>query len=178
VPACPAFAGASTLDYILARKPADTAGDTRWGLGVGIMRARRYVCLDPDGMADSAWLFVVVSEKTGVVYQQQYGGTACRQGQMEGFLVPVAASAVLPGLRDLFERHFRGAGTWNHTWPQAEREVLRRLVGEIVYWASDGVAEEPSCLRLDEGRIRQADEAWVPVVTQDGVGVLVWANSD
>lgn len=142
------------------------------------MGARRYVFLDPDGTAESTWLFVVVSEETGVVYQQQYGGTACRQGQVEGFLVPVAGSATLPGLRDLFERHFRGAGTWNHPWPDAEREVLRRLVGEIVYWACDGSTEEPCCLRLDEGRIREADEAWVPVVTPDGPGVLLWPNSD
>jgi hypothetical protein len=86
--------------------------------------------------------------------------------------------ATLPRLRDLFKRHFRGAGSWNHAWPDAEREILRRLVGEIVYWACDGSTEEPCYLRRDESRIGEADEAWVPVVTPDGPGVLLWPNSD
>ncbi|MFJ2807854.1 DUF6210 family protein [Kitasatospora sp. NPDC087271] len=31
---------------------------------------------------------------------------------------------------------------------------------------------------LDESRIREAHEAWVPVITSDGPAVLVWFNSD
>ncbi|MFF7677589.1 DUF6210 family protein [Actinacidiphila glaucinigra] len=46
------------------------------------------------------------------------------------------------------------------------------------YWASDGTSEQPHALRLDESRIRDADEAWVPVITPDGAAVLVWFNSD
>jgi Family of unknown function (DUF6210) len=54
------------------------------------MPTRWYVSLDPEGMAGgTGWLYVVVRAQTGVIYQQQYGGTACRQGQAEGFLVPV-----------------------------------------------------------------------------------------
>jgi integrase len=33
-------------------------------------------------------------------------------------------------------------------------------------------------LRLDDGRLDDLDEAWVPVLTSDGPGVLVWPNSD
>jgi hypothetical protein len=33
-------------------------------------------------------------------------------------------------------------------------------------------------LKLDESRIAEADEAWVPVLTPDGSGVLMWFNSD
>ncbi|MFD9003063.1 DUF6210 family protein [Streptomyces sp. NPDC059582] len=33
-------------------------------------------------------------------------------------------------------------------------------------------------MRLDENRIRDTDEAWVPVITPDGPGLLLWANSD
>ncbi|MFJ9706886.1 DUF6210 family protein [Streptomyces sp. NPDC101234] len=36
----------------------------------------------------------------------------------------------------------------------------------------------PARLALDETRLADVDEAWVPVVTPDGPGVLVWENSD
>ncbi len=61
------------------------------------MTARRYVFLDPDGMAGGAgWLYVMVGARTGDFYQQQYGGTACRQGQVEGFMVPVFGPDRMP----------------------------------------------------------------------------------
>ncbi len=143
------------------------------------MAGRRYVFLDPDGMAGgTGWLYVVVQAETGVFYQQQYGGTACRQGQVEGFLVPVFGPQGLARLRELFEGHFGGAGTWNHQWPGSELDRLRKSVRDISYWACDGQADTPHELQLDEQRLRDADEAWVPVLTPDGPGVLVWSNSD
>ncbi|MBQ1023259.1 DUF6210 family protein [Micromonospora sp. C95] len=141
------------------------------------MSSRRFVFLDPDGMA-GGWLYVVVEAGTGVFYQQQYGGTACRQGQVEGFLVPIAGDGAFDVLRQLFEKDFRGAGTWTHPWRGEERDRLSRIIGGLSYWACDGHSEEPYALRLDESRIREADEAWVPVITPDGPGVLVWRNSD
>jgi len=138
---------------------------------------RRFVFLDPDGMA-GGWLYVVVVARTGVFYQQQYGGTACRQGQLEGFLVPVFGPDALDALRLLFENTFRGAGTRNYTWPDDERDALRAIIEDVSYWASDGHTEQPHNLRLDESRIRDADEAWVPVITPDGPGTLLWFNSD
>ncbi|WP_026413954.1 DUF6210 family protein [Actinomadura oligospora] len=137
-----------------------------------------HVFLDPDGSIGS-WVFAVVEAPTGVVYQQQYGGTACRQGEVEGFLVPLHASDALAGLRDLFEKHFRGSGTWNYTWPdEQERARLRDLVEQIRYWTSDGQTDEPHPLKLDAARIHEADEAWIPVLTPDGPGLLLWPNSD
>ncbi|MGM1060082.1 DUF6210 family protein [Saccharothrix sp. Mg75] len=41
-----------------------------------------------------------------------------------------------------------------------------------------GHDEEPHPLLLDGSRMSEADEAWVPVLTPDGPGVLVWSNSD
>ncbi|MFB4318684.1 DUF6210 family protein [Actinomadura sp. 21ATH] len=137
----------------------------------------RYVFLDPGGTGGYR-LHVIVEAPTGVVYQQQYGGTACRQGELEGFLVPVHGPGALDALRRLFEKHFRGAGTWNHAWRDEERRTLREAVEAIPYWACDGENEEPHPLRLDENRMPDADEAWVPVATPDGPGVLVWPNSD
>ncbi|MBB1254060.1 DUF6210 family protein [Streptomyces alkaliterrae] len=141
------------------------------------MSARRYVYLDPDGM-DGEWLHVIVEAPTGVVYQQQYGGTACRQGRLEGFLVPLTGADALDALRELFEEHFRGAGTRNHSWSAEEQERLRLIVEDVPYWFCDGRDEEPRTLSLDQGRMHGTDEAWIPVTTPDGPGVLVWLNSD
>jgi hypothetical protein len=33
-------------------------------------------------------------------------------------------------------------------------------------------------LVLDEARIGEVDEAWVPVISADGCAVLIWPNSD
>jgi hypothetical protein len=142
------------------------------------MPGRRYVLLDPDGMADgTGWLYVVVRAKTGVVYRQRYGGTACRQGEVEGFLVPVLGAGSYVQLRELFEGHFDGAGTRNHQWRDKEVDSLRDLVQGISYWASGALNATPHPLRLDERHLSDADEAWIPVRTPDGPGVLVWSNS-
>ncbi|MDK0524487.1 DUF6210 family protein [Streptomyces sp. ML-6] len=77
--------------------------------------SRRFVTLDQDGTADG-WLHVVVEASTGVFYQQQYGGHLCRQGQTEGFPVPVFGPDALDALRRLFEE---GVGT------ECERNVPR-----------------------------------------------------
>lgn len=144
------------------------------------MPARRYVSLDPDGMAGgTGWLHVVVRAQTGVIYQQQYGGTACRQGQVEGFLVPVFGPKGLSPLRELFEEHFRGAGTWNYKWQASEVERLRKAVSGVGYWAPDESGTASACpLQLEERHLGEADEAWVPVRTPPGPGILVWSNSD
>ncbi len=135
--------------------------------------------LDSDGTAgQTGWLYVVVRAQTGVFYQQQYGGTACRQGKAEGFLVPLFAPESLAQLRELFEGHFGGAGTWNHRWQDEEVDSLRDPVEAVRYWASDGLTETPHSLQLDQQQLRDADEAWVPVLTPDGPGILVWPNSD
>jgi hypothetical protein len=56
-------------------------------------------------------------------------------------------------------------------------------VSQILWMADDGPAPprqlaEPVPLVLGESRIDQFDEAWLPVLTPDGPGVLWWSNSD
>lgn len=121
---------------------------------------------------------VVVRAQTGVSYQQHYGGTACRQGRVEGFLVPVYGPDSQAQLRILFEEHFRGTGTWNYRWRDDEIDRLRKPVENIRYWARDEVDASPYPLHLDEQQLSEAGEAWIPVLTPDGPGALVWFNSD
>lgn len=141
------------------------------------MTAPRYVCLDPDGMAQGT-LYVVVRAQTGVFYRHQYGGTSCRPGQVEGFLVPVYGPDSLALLRELFEGHFTGSGIWNYRLRDDELQSLRIAVQGIRYWACDDLNETFHALQLDEQQLHDADEAWIPVRTPDGPAILVWPNSD
>jgi hypothetical protein len=50
-------------------------------------------------------------------------------------------------------------------------------VEALPYWTCDE-GETRVSLRLDESRLEEVVEAWVPVLTPDGPGVLVWENCD
>jgi len=139
------------------------------------------VFLDPDGTWPRPWTFVIVHAATGVWYGQQYGGTATREAWVEGYLVPVDGRPAHAELEQVFVRQLRGAGIWGGNAVVSSELVtrVRTAVARIRYWpASQGEQHAPVPLRLDGGRLADLDEAWVPVLTPDGPGVLVWSNSD
>ena len=133
--------------------------------------------LDPDGTGPE-WAYVVVQWRTGVVYQQQYGGTACRQGEIEGYLVPVDGSTARPLLDDVFVRSLRRVGCWGRPLEPELLDRVRRAVSLIRFWPDSQGSATFEPLVLDEDRLDDLDEAWVPVTTADGPGVLLWPNSD
>jgi hypothetical protein len=90
----------------------------------------------------------------------------------------VAAPDALAELRRLFEGTLSGAGAWNYTWPDSQLRRLRQAVGQIPFWTSDGLSDERDFLVFDDARLSEADEAWLPVRTPHGSGVLIWPNSD
>jgi hypothetical protein len=137
----------------------------------------RVIFIHPDGTLPD-WMFVIVESDTGIWYEQQYGGTACRQRRQQGFLVPVYSREARVALDALFVRELRGAGLWGGS-RQPDEEILRKAadaVALINYWADD--ESGPVALILDADRAAHVDEAWIPVVTPHGLGVLVWHNSD
>jgi hypothetical protein len=154
----------------------------------------RTVYLDPDGTIED-WIGVVVAERTGVIYEHQCGGTACFHRSIEGYYVPVGGLAVGgeaqlgkaptgPDIREFFhlrvgiESPSSGAHGW--TDPSALAE-LYRLVRGIPWWERGGVVNETKRLPLaiDGEREGEIVEGWIPVLLGgDGVGVLVWPNSD
>jgi len=136
----------------------------------------RLVFLDPDGTLGGGWIFVIVQANTGVVYQSQCGGANLRTAQAEGFLVPLTPGEALYAIRVLFLEVSRNFGTWSYPWPVRYRDRLREIIGSIRYWAGDGEVDLPYELELDDSRIREVDDAWVPVITPDGPGVLVWRH--
>ena len=141
------------------------------------MNARQFF-LDPGGV-DQNWLFVIIPAPTRVVYGHQYGGTDIRYGYVEGYLVPVfdKDKVVLSELRWIFETRLKGAGAHGLKWPPHLLARLRSAVKEIHFWQSKK-EEASSPLEVDDSRFDQLDEAWIPVITLDGPGLLVWQNSD
>jgi hypothetical protein len=159
----------------------------------GPMTMRR-VFIDPDG-TDAAYLGVIMEYPTGVLFANQCGGVECLEREVEGYFVPLAGSSVLAdrrldpfALRAPFHRDddciYGGESrnkAANYTDLSGKRlEQLIALVAEIPYWQegddSDAVARVP--LRLDETRLAEICEAWVPVLTPDGPGILIWPNCD
>ncbi|KDN86975.1 DUF6210 family protein [Kitasatospora cheerisanensis] len=141
---------------------------------------KRHIVLDPDGCgADQGWMFVIVAAPTGVVYQNQGGGYGCLQYQQEGYLIPLFGPDLDEALQEIFVGELKGCGSRRLDWPPALLDRLRMAVDQYgVYGSGRHEDTFPTPLVLDESRLSEVDEAWVPVLTPDGPGVLVWENSD
>jgi Family of unknown function (DUF6210) len=142
----------------------------------GADSGRRVVILDPDGTLTD-WMFVIVQRDAGVWYEHQYGGTATRQGLVQGYLIPVSSAEARQLLDELFLRDLKGTGLWGGSRTAAPElvERVRKAVGPVSCWRSGAGWE---ALRLDEARLADIDEGWVPVISADGPALLVWPNSD
>ncbi|MFJ8108557.1 DUF6210 family protein [Streptomyces sp. NPDC096132] len=139
--------------------------------------ARRRVILDLEGTG-TGWVFVVVAAPTGVVYEVQGGGYGCVPYAQEGYLLPVFGRDLDDDLKDIFVRELEGWGSRGLDWPPELLQRLRSAVAFPVYGSANRDDLFPAPLVLDESRLSEVDEAWVPVLTPDGPGVLVWENSD
>lgn len=135
---------------------------------------RRDVFLDLNQVG--GWLQVIVPFGTGVIYRHQYGGTACLQAEVEGYLVPVHSPATLEIFDELFVKRRHGAGVRNFLMTTEELDLVRQAVGYVIFAANFDDEEVP--LELDEASLADLDEAWVPVLAPQGPSFLAWCNSD
>ncbi|MFJ4983648.1 DUF6210 family protein [Streptomyces sp. NPDC088732] len=140
---------------------------------------KRYIFLDPDGSGSGqGWVHVIVAAPTGVVYQNQGGGFGCVQYEQEGYLIPLLGRDLDDDLKAIFVGELKGRGSRRLDWPA---DLLGRLRAAVAFFVRGSANRDdlfPTPLVLDESRLSEADEAWVPVLTPDGPGVLVWENSD
>lgn len=139
------------------------------------MTGQTWVFLDPDGTGED-WSYVVVRADTGVTYEQQCGGGECLLRTVQGYLVPVYQHEVLTELGDLLANEVDTSAA--EPVSAEVRKQVAELVGEIRFWPSVRDGGDAVALALDEDRIGELTEAWVPVTTPDGPGVLIWPNSD
>jgi hypothetical protein len=142
------------------------------------------VFLNPDGSRPTG-LLVIVSAPTGVIYRTRCGGLTNEQRQNEGFLVPCPSQDfdltgnVESALVEFFSERFRNQGDTGDTWPQPYVEELAALIQRVVYWLTPaGGADSRMRLALHRSRLSECTEAWIPVITPEGPGILTFDNSD
>lgn len=135
-------------------------------------------------------LAVIVLGPTGVTYENQCGGFLTETRSAEGFLVlvpsidfdPEASEAfdVEGALLTFFHREFRGNLPAPEEWSQTQLADLANIVSRIPFWVTpSGVVPAALMhLSLDRDRLAELTEAWVPVTTPYGPGILVFANCD
>ena len=146
----------------------------------------RYVFLDPDG-SQGVGLLLIVLAQTGVEYAHQCGGFACETRSAEGFMIPLGPSTPIGSgapdskLSAFFEASFQG---WpppsSEGWTEDRLHRLAELIGEVVCWRTTRSIKDDrrERLRLDTSRLHDCTEAWIPVVSPFGPGILVFDNSD
>jgi hypothetical protein len=143
----------------------------------------RTVTVDPSGLLMHPWMGVICEAETGVCYDNQTGGVRTLPRSAEGYYVPVFDAQALADLRAIFEDELHMQGV-RHGIAVLD-PYLDRIRNAVAMVRMDpslggpgqyGAAEAP--LQLDDARLPEADEAWLPVVTPDGPGILIWENSD
>ena len=143
-----------------------------------------YVFLDPDGSQE--WgLVVIVAAATGVTYAHQCGGHATELREVEGFAVPLGGPSAAKKIVQWFAATFGGnpplreSRFWRD-WSQERIEELASIVSDVPFWLTPGAdgPDQRCWLKLDRDRFGEVTEAWVPVRTPYGPGVLLFQNSD
>lgn len=152
----------------------------------------KYVFLDPGGTF-GRWLGLVVRRPTGVVYGTQCAGVCIHERFVEGFYVPLGGPSfdldqtdfLLPDRSDLTRAfHDDGGGcisspSTGDTLPSEMLERLARAVASIVCWETTlEDRDHRGHVTLDRARLAEAVEAWLPVESPLGPGVLVYENCD
>ena len=139
-----------------------------------------YIFIDPDGTQENT-LHVLVQHPTGVEYAHQCAGYVNEERSAEGFLIPLGESKASQPLIDWFWKRFKGNSYPPLIeWDQQNVSELKDLVQKIPCWftAKGGEADRRTTLALDEDRMGECVEGWVPVKTPFGPGILVFENCD
>ena len=159
---------------------------------VSIRMERRIVSLT---MEEPKFIGVIIQAPTGVVYEQQCGGTHCDHQSLEGYFVPLSRRELDDRDRmsenrfaldtDLLKAVFHDAYpndddacVWGSSTESLPSDRLERLAGLVALLCYRGADYEARMMELDGGRLAEGCEAWVPVLTPDGRGMLVWNNCD
>jgi hypothetical protein len=137
------------------------------------------IFIDPDGtMQFEFGLMVLVLATTGVSYSTQCNGIATDEKSAEGFLVPVGDVNAAQPIMQWFKERFASIDPRTSPWTNERIASLAELVRRIPIWYRQGENYVRSFLELDQQRINECVEAWIPVITPFGKGYLLTANSD
>ena len=82
---------------------------------------------------------------------------------------------------DFFWKEFKGHSyPPTAKWTEARVHRLQELIEAVAYWRRTDVneADERLQLKLDDARLSECTEGWIPVATAYGPGILVFENCD
>ena len=139
---------------------------------------------------DDIGIAVIISAPTGIIYENQCAGTSCLHKKLEGYYVPLGHPSSVPAASELlnfFVKFNCIPPDRRDLWEDNDIQKLASIVKSIIFWKSerldppfDGVQEAKlmSHLELNLDCIDELTEAWIPVKTADGPGVLVFDNCD
>lgn len=152
--------------------------------------ATYYIFLNPDGRQEMG-LIAIIAAQTGVTYAHQCGGLAAVECHLQGFAIPLGGPAAAAPLQRFFRETFQGNPpiTRQHSqtsgsrqWTDIQLDELAALVGAVELWktypSQARQEDQRAFVQLDRSRIGELTEAWIPVQTVYGPGVLVLPNSD
>ncbi|MDP6636665.1 MAG: DUF6210 family protein [Phycisphaerae bacterium] len=143
------------------------------------MKDKKYIFINPDGTEDVG-LCLVIESPTGVEYGNQCGGHSNEERVLEGYLIPLGMLELEQELYDFFWEEFRGnCYEPDNEWTTERISKLETIIAKIPDWiCSKGGEDKKESLALDRNRIDECTEAWIPVLSKYGRGVLMLKNSD
>ena len=144
--------------------------------------AESLIFLDVNPRDDSPHILgLIVEHRTGVVYGNQVGGLACVWRSLEGFFVVLGTGQVPQSFIDYFARYGGSPPLTRLDWSPGDLADVASLIARTAPFAStgaDGFGESRLPVRLDESRLDDLTEGWIPVAFGDRRGVIVFPNSD
>jgi hypothetical protein len=133
------------------------------------------VVVDPDGTRDLG-LAALILAPTGVTYSSQVGGLAIQQRFAEGYLVPIGRQEDAEPFVRLFAEAFGGnPPTSGLDWGDRWLGELESLVQSVSVWSA---REGWTPLEVDQERLAELTEGWIPIQSFLGPGLLLFKNSD
>ena len=138
-----------------------------------------HVFLNPDGTQPFG-VIAIIAAPTGVTYSSQCAGTSNENRSIEGFVIPVAGEEQADEIHGWFWKRFHGnSNSRDIEWSESLTNELGKLIRTIPIWSTGhDENDERHFLSLDENRIHECAEAWIPVSTPYGIGILTLRNSD
>jgi hypothetical protein len=124
---------------------------------------------------------LIIPWQSGVVFQQQTGGSSCLQDSLEGIFVPLDDFA---GHSQEFHRFFTGP-KWNGNCVDGIDSATADFIDSTL-----GRIPGHSTIKVDRARFADSHESWIHVSISDpfstgllegfspGCAVLTWPNSD
>lgn len=148
----------------------------------------RLVYLDPDGTF-APWLGVVIRHPTGIVYGQQCAGVRTEQRLVEGYFIPLGGASFdfsedpidVSQLSAVFHDPDGScpAPTGDDLSPTALTRLGKAIRRIPCWWTPDlGDGDVRASIDLDLSRTTEMAEAWIPVTTPHGAGILLTPNCD